>query len=68
MWNLVIWMADNIPQTTNEVETRYCWSLANRFAPPAPPRIIGGETTPASIARALFNNMSDISKKLNWDK
>lgn len=60
-------MLDNIPQTINAVETRYCWASADKFAPPAPPRRIGGETTPANIARALFNDMSDISKKLNRD-
>jgi hypothetical protein len=49
-------MADRIPQTISDVDTRYCDVTASKLAEPA--MMIGGEMTPASIARACWNPRS----------
>jgi hypothetical protein len=53
-------MRDKIPQTINDVDTRYSWVDSLKFAPAAPERSIGGVITPANIARALFKKFSII--------
>jgi hypothetical protein len=42
MWNLVTWTAERMPQTINEVETRYWVVDALKFAEEA--MMIGGVT------------------------
>lgn len=42
MWKRVIWMADRMPQTISDVDTRYPDVEASRLAPAEPAMIIGG--------------------------
>lgn len=48
----VIWILDNIPETINAVDTRYCCCSPVKFTPPGPLRIMGGVITPANMASA----------------
>ena len=48
-------MDERMPQTMSEVDTRYCWSSASKFAPPWPPRMRGGVIMPANIDSACWN-------------
>ena len=62
MWKRVICIDDNMPQTMSEVDTRYCWSSTDKFAPPGPLRMIGGVMMPASIDKACWNPRSSARK------
>lgn len=44
-----------MPQTINDVDTRYWAVSVSKAAPPLPERIIGGVMRPANMAKACWN-------------